>query len=111
MKTRQILLAATMATLLAGAAGADGADRREGYERFRDQHFSDRYDDRRYPNRRYDRHWRHVPPAYYRGNQGYRAGYQAGWRDAAYSCHFGYRPGRWQRDPYGDWFFGLRFDN
>lgn len=126
MMIKSTLLAATLATLLAGAAVADDKSKRDGDDRFRsgfqtyrhDDRRDDnwryderRYDDRRYDHRRYDRRWRHVPPAYYRSNHGYRAGYESGWRDASRHCRFDYRPGRWYRDPRDDyWFFGFSFD-
>jgi len=115
MMIKSTLIAATLATLLAGSALADDKSKRDGDERFRGQqtYRSDdrRDDDWRYDDRRYDSRWRHVPPAYYRSNKGYRAGYESGWRDAARYCRADYRPGRWSRDPReGFWYFGFQFD-
>jgi len=123
---KSTLVAATLATLLAGSALADDKSKRDGDDRFRgqpqtyrhdDQRDDDwryddrRYDDRRYDHRRYDRRWRHVPPAHYRSNYGYRAGYESGWRDTARYCRADYRPGHWYRDPRDDyWFFGFQID-
>ena len=127
---KSTLVAATLATLLAGSALADDKSKRDGDDRFRgqqtyrydDRHDDDRdddhrrYDDRRYDHRRhddrrYDHRWRHFPPPYYRGNHGYRAGYESGWRDASRYCRADYRPGRWYRDPRDDyWFFGFQID-
>lgn len=128
MMNKSILVAATLATLLAGSALADNQSKHGDDDRFRgetqtyrrdDQRRDDRnydnqrdddrrYDDRRYDNQRYDRRWRHVPPSYYRGNKGYRAGYESGWRDASRNCRIDYRPGRWYRDPRDDyWYFGF----
>jgi hypothetical protein len=122
---KSTLVAATLATLLAGSALADDKSKRDGDDRFRgqqtyrhddrrddDRRYDDRrYDDWRYNDRRYDRRWRHVPPAHYHSNLGYRAGYESGWRDAARYCRADYRPGRWYRDPRDDyWFFGFQLD-
>jgi len=112
MMIKAVLVAVTMSTLLAGAAFADDKPRQQGYDGFRGVHYSARYDDRRYDDRYYDRRWRHVPPVHYRSNHGYRAGYEAGWRDAARQCRYDYRPGRWLRDSRdGFWYFGLQYDD
>ncbi len=127
MMIKSTLMAATLATLLAGSALADEKSKRGDDDRYRgqaqtyrhdddrrddDRRYDDRrYDDRRHDNQRFDRRWRHVPPGYYRGNHGYRAGYESGWRDASRNCRFDYRPGRWYRDPRDDyWFFGFQVD-
>jgi len=112
MMIKSTLVAATLATLLAGAAAADDKSKRDGDDRYLGEYQTYRYDDdRRYDDRRYDRRWRHVPPTYYRSNKGYRAGYESGWRDAARYCRADYRPGRWYRDPRDDyWFFGFQVD-
>ncbi len=114
-----LLMAATLTTLLAGSALADDRFKR-GDDRYRDQAHSyrhddrrddRRYDDRRYPGRNYDRRWRHVPPAHYRSNGGYRVGYESGWRDASRDCRFDHRPGRWYRDRRDSyWYFGFEID-
>jgi hypothetical protein len=123
MMIKSTLVVATLATLLAGSALADDKGKHRDDDRFRGEaqtyrrdddrrHDDRRYDDRRYPDRQSDRRWRHVPPAHYRGNGGYRAGYESAWRDAARDCRFDYRPGRWyrdQRDSY--WYFGFQIDN
>jgi len=112
MMIKSTLVAVALATLLAGSAIANDKPRFEGYDRYRSPTYSDRYDDRRYDNRRYDRHWSHIPPVSYRGNRGYRAGYETGWRDATQSCRLGYRQGRWMRNAHDqDWYFGLQFDD
>lgn len=106
---RFTLIAATLATLLSGAAFADDKPRHGDYDRFRGEHYGDRDDDRRYGDRRNGRHWRHVPPAHYRSNYGYRFGYESGWRDAGRYCRFDYRPGYWRHDPRDDyWYFGFQ---
>ena len=117
MMIKSTLVAATLATLLAGPALADDPSKHGDDDRFRGQaqtyrHDDDRqYDDRRYPDRQYDHRWRHVPPAHYRSSNGYRAGYESGWRDAGQNCRFDYRPGRWYRDPRDSyWYFGFQID-
>ena len=37
----------------------------------------------------------------------YRAGYDAGWRDAAIYYSRGYRPDFWSYDPRGGWYFSF----
>jgi hypothetical protein len=60
---------------------------------------------------RYDRYWRRT--AFYGYGYGYgsgysyRAGYDAGWRDAAIYYSRGYRPNYWSHDPYGGWYFSF----
>jgi len=127
MMIKSTLVAATLATLLAGPALADDKAKHGDEDRFRGQaqtyrhddnwrgndgRYDDRrYDDWRYPDRQYDRRWRHIPPVYYRSSSGYRVGYESGWRDAAQNCHFDYRPGRWYRDPRESyWYFGFQID-
>ena len=125
MMIKSTLVAATLATLLAGSALADDKGKRGDDDRFRgetqtyrhddrrddDRYDNHRYDDRRYPDRQHDRRWRHSPPAHYRSSNGYRAGYESGWRDASRSCRHDYRPGRWYRDPRDSyWYFGFQFD-
>ncbi|MGH8131269.1 MAG: hypothetical protein ACRES3_10495 [Steroidobacteraceae bacterium] len=59
---------------------------------------------------RHDRYWRRRP---FRGDFGYWAGYEAGWRDAArYYDYYGsgYRPGYWAHDPRDGWFFSFHID-
>ncbi len=116
-----LLAAATLATLLAGAALADDKSKRWDRDRSRGQAHSYRHDDRRYDHRRYDHRrydhrrfdhrWRHSPPAHYRSNSGYRAGYEFGWRDGSRSCGFDRHPGRWYRDRHDSyWYFGFEID-
>ena len=121
---KSILVAATLSTLLAGSSLADDKGKRDNDDRSRGEFQTYRQDDRRgdddrydnrYDNRRsngYDRRWRHIPPAHYRGSNGYRAGYESGWRDASRYCRADYRPGRWYRDSRDSyWYFGFQFDN
>ena len=122
MMIKYTLAAAALATLLTSSAIADDRSKRADSDRNRsdfqtyrhdDRRDNDRRydDDRRYDQQRYDRRWRHVPPSYYRGNKGYRAGYESGWRDGSQNCRFDYRPGRWYRDPRDDyWYFGFEIN-
>lgn len=125
------LTAATLAMLLAGPAFADddrgrrGDDRDDRYDRRYDDRHRDwdrdrrydrdhdrrRYDHRRHDNRDWGRHrgWRHVPPAHFRADYGYRNGYELAWRDwerygrhnrgwrrpytSQFHINFGYRSG------------------
>jgi len=108
MMIKSALVAVAISTLLTGTTFADEKPRQEGYDAFRGVQYSARHHD----DRRDDRRWRHVPPVHYRGNHGYRAGYEAGWRDAAQQCRYDYRPRRWLRDSRdGLWYFGLPFDD
>ena len=90
-------------------------DRRDDAGRRQDWRSDHRHDDRHwrgddwwYHNRHYDRHWRHFPPAYYRSDWGYRAGYEAGWREAIDSCSFGYRLGRYAMPFYYGGYYSYR---
>ncbi|MGH8135425.1 MAG: hypothetical protein ACRER4_03680 [Steroidobacteraceae bacterium] len=116
---KSILVTATLAALLAGPAFADDKGKRGGDDHSRGEFQTYRHDDwrgddhhyndRHYPG--YDHRWRHIPPFYYRSNNGYRAGYEYGWRDASRYCRFDYRPGRWYRDPRDSyWYFGFQID-
>jgi len=122
MMIKSTLVAATLATLLAGPALADDRAKHGDDYRFRGQvqtyrHGDDwRGDDRHYdgwhdPDGQFGHRWRHIPPPHYRSSSGYRVGYESGWRDAAQNCHFDYRPGRWYRDPRESyWYFGFQID-
>lgn len=117
MMIKSILATTTLAALLAAPALADDKSKRGDDDRFRGQAQTYRHDydwrgdDRRHDDRRHYSHWRHVPPAHYRSNGGYRFGYESGWRDASRNCRFDYRPGRWYRDPRDDyWYFGFHID-
>jgi hypothetical protein len=121
MMIKSTLVVATLATLLAGSALADDKSKHGDHDRFRGEaqtyrqddqrHDGRHYDDRRHDYWRSDRHWRHVPPSYYRGNKGYRAGYESGWHDGSRNCRFDYRPGRWYRNPRDDyWYFGFEIN-
>ncbi|MBM5811809.1 MAG: hypothetical protein FJ191_07580 [Gammaproteobacteria bacterium] len=101
---RKILATVALAALCSASAQANDRYRRYDDDRYRDQHYGHRYDDRGHY-----RHWRHLPPSVYRHDSGYRAGYEAGWRDAARSCRYGDRPGRWYRDRHGSWYFGFEY--
>lgn len=101
---RKTLATVALAMLLTAAAQADDRHGRYGHDRDRGQHYGHRFDDRDH-----DRHWRHLPPSAYRRDSGYRAGYEAGWRDAARQCRYNYQPGRWYRDPRGHWYFGFEY--
>lgn len=106
-----LLAAATLATLLAGAALADDKSKRWDRDRSRGHAHSYRHDDRRFDHRRHDRRWRHSPPAHYRSNGSYRAGYEFGWRDGSRYCGFDRHPGRWYRDRHDSyWYFGFEID-
>ncbi len=122
MMIKSTLVAATLATLLAGPALAGDKAKHGNQDRFRGQvqtyrHDGDwreddrHYDGRQYPYGQFSHRWRHIPPAYYRSSSGYRVGYESGWRDAARNCRFDYRPGRWYRDPRESyWYFGFQID-
>ena len=111
MMIKSTLVAATLATLLAGSALADDKSKHGDDDRFRGEAQTYRQDDRRDGDYRYDRRWRHFPPSHYRSNSGYRAGYESGWRDGSRNCRFDYRPGRWYRDPRDDyWYFGFEIN-
>ncbi len=126
MTKSALLVAGTLATLLAGAALADDKSKRRDGDHNRGQAHSYRHDDRRYDHRRDDqrrydqrrydhwrddRRWRHFPPAHYRSNSGYRAGYEFGWRDGSRYCGFDRYPGRWHRDRHDSyWYFGFGID-
>jgi len=114
---RYTLAAVALATLLTSSAIADDRSKHGDDDRNRSDFQAYRHDDRRDDDRRdgdyrYDRRWRHVPPAYYRGSSGYRAGYESGWREASRYCRFDYGPGRWYRDPRDSyWYFGFQIND
>jgi opacity protein-like surface antigen len=113
MMIKSTLVAAMLATLLTGSALADDRSNRNDDGRYYGQSRYSRYDDGRHDDWRHDGrrqgNWRHIPPAHYRSNQGYRLGYETGWRDASWNCRYDYRPGRWYRDSRDDyWYFGFQ---
>jgi hypothetical protein len=122
---KSTLTAATLAMLLAGPAFADDDDdrRRRGdrddrydhryddrrhdrdYDRRHDNRRADkrRHDNRRADKRRHDnRDWgrdrgrRHVPPARYRADFGYRSAYEQAWSDW---LRYGRHDRNWRRYP------------
>jgi hypothetical protein len=58
------------------------------------RHDKRRYDKKRYDHRGYERHRRHLPPARYRADYGYRSGYDLAWRDWV---RYGRHDRRWRR--------------
>jgi hypothetical protein len=88
MMIKSMLLAATMASLLAGSALGDSKFKRGDDDRYRGLNQDYRHDDDRrydenwrYGDRHDDRYRRHVPPARYRADYGYRSAYELAWRD------------------------------
>ena len=49
----------------------------------------------------------HLPPLSSVIPDTHRAGYEAGWRDAAFYYGRGYRPDYWGYDPHGGWYFSF----